>query len=185
MSSSVFIFWLYLSDFCFSVVYIFIYSTKILRTRLQFCIVLCHNLFQVFHYLSELAFYWILFVFMFRMLLPHFRAVGLLGWEDILPYTSLSLPSLFCIYLLGHPKCFLSSRKIYLTHNRCGARWGEKVWRKNTGLSTSEQALSASKSTSIYWCKGRATHSEPTPSVNPLQKCFALNAHMTEESNVK
>lgn len=85
------------------------------------------HLFQVFHYVCELGSYWILFVFMFRMLLPHFMAVGLLGWEDVLLYISLSLPSLFCIHLLGHPKCFLFSLKIYLTHNRCGARWGEKA----------------------------------------------------------
>lgn len=127
MCPSVLIFLLYLSHSCFSVVYVFIYNTKILRTLLQFFIVECHHLFQVFHYLCELGSFWILFVFMFRMLLPCFMAVGLLGWEDVLPYTSLSLPSLFCIHLLGHPKCFLSSLKIDLIHNRCGARWGDKA----------------------------------------------------------
>lgn len=102
-----FIFLLYLSHSCFSVPYIFIYNTKILRMLLQFVFnVQCHHLFQVFVYFCGLGSYWILFVFMFRMLLPHFMAVGLLGWEDVLPYASLSLPSLFCIHLLGHPKCF-------------------------------------------------------------------------------
>lgn len=106
MYPSVFIFLLYLSHFCFSVDYIFIYNTKILGTLLQFFIVQCHHLFQVLVYLCELGSYWILFVIMFRMLLPHFMTVGLLGWDDVLPYASLSLPSLFCIHLLGHPKCF-------------------------------------------------------------------------------
>lgn len=33
--------------------------------------------------------------------------------------------------------------------------------------------------------KAGQSPSEPTPSVNPLQKCFALNVHMTKESHVK
>lgn len=94
------------------------------------------------------------FVFMFRVLLPYFMTVGPLGWEDVLPCASLSLPSLFCTHLLGHPKCFSSSLEISLTHNRCGARWGERAWKKNTSLSTAVQCLSPSNSMSMCWCRG-------------------------------
>lgn len=125
---SVFIFLLHLSHSRFPVFYIFICSMKIFKSLLQFVfIVQCNHLFQVFIYLCEKGSYWILFMFMFRMLLPHFMAVGPLGWEDVFPCASLSLPSLFCTRLLGHPKCFSSSLKISLTHNRCGARWGERA----------------------------------------------------------
>ena len=70
--------------------------------------------------------------------------------EDVLPCTSLSLPSLFFTHLLGHLECFSSSLKINLTHTKCGARWGDRAWRKNTGISTPEQ------------CKGLLTSNSTT-----------------------
>lgn len=150
-----FIFMLHLSHSCFPVFSIFICSMKILKSLLQFVFIAqCDHLFQVFIYLCEKGSYWIFFVFMFRMLLPYFMTVGPLGWEDVLPCASLSLPSLFCTHLLGHPKCFSSSLKISLTHNRCGARWGERAWKKNTSLSTAVQCLSPSNSMSMCWCRG-------------------------------
>lgn len=146
-----FLFSFYLSHSCFPVYHIFVCSSmKILKSLLQFVFIAQgDHLFQVFISLSEKGSYWVLFMFMFRVLLPHFMAVEPLGWEDVLPCASLSLPSLFCTHPLGHPKCFSSSLKISLTHTRCGARWGEKTWRKNTSISTAVQRRGLSPSNSM------------------------------------